>query len=82
MLHQAEAIRGLRIEHDPEGDRARMLGAETSGDLLFYDATGALRFHGGLTAARGHKGPSAARDCARVWCSSSALWPRVAAPHQ
>ncbi len=62
LLDQARAIPGVAVEQDPTGEVARGLGAETSGDVLFYDATGALRFHGGLTAVRGHEGPSAARQ--------------------
>ncbi len=53
---------GVTIEHDRTGDDARALGAETSGDVFFYDADGALRFHGGLTTARGHEGASPGAD--------------------
>jgi hypothetical protein len=62
LLRQAQDIAGVVIDHDRSGERARTLGALTSGDVLFYDASGALRFHGGLTTARGHEGPSAGRD--------------------
>ena len=35
---------------------ARRFGAQTSGDVVVYDAAGALRFHGGITISRGHVG--------------------------
>jgi hypothetical protein len=35
---------------------ARRFGAQTSGDVVVYDATGVLRFQGGITISRGHVG--------------------------
>ncbi len=58
----AAAIPGVRVLADVDGTAARAFGAETSGHVLFYDATGALRFSGGITATRGHQGPSAGGD--------------------
>jgi hypothetical protein len=58
----AAAIPGVQVLADADGTAARAFGAETSGHVLFYDATGALRFSGGITAARGHEGPSAGGD--------------------
>jgi hypothetical protein len=58
----AAAIPGVRVAADAEGTAAHAFGAETSGHVLFYDASGALRFSGGITAARGHEGPSAGGD--------------------
>lgn len=58
----AAAIPGVRVLADVDGAAARAFGAETSGHVVFYDATGALRFSGGITAARGHEGPSAGGD--------------------
>jgi hypothetical protein len=58
----AAAIPGVHVLADADGTAARAFGAETSGHVLFYDATGALRFSGGITAARGHEGPSAGGD--------------------
>jgi len=62
LLQQAMAISGVTIEHDTTGQDAQALGAETSGDVFFYDAQGTLRFHGGLTTARGHEGASPGAD--------------------
>jgi hypothetical protein len=54
----AASIRGVRTVVDPEGRIAKSFGANTSGDVLVYDAAGKLRFHGGITPARGHEGES------------------------
>jgi hypothetical protein len=35
---------------------ARRFGAQTSGDVVVYDAAGTLRFQGGITISRGHVG--------------------------
>jgi hypothetical protein len=58
----AAAMTGVQVLADVDGTAARTFGVETSGHVLFYDATGALRFSGGITAARGHEGPSAGGD--------------------
>lgn len=52
----------IRSLADPDGRIARLLGARTSGHLVFMDAAGAIRFHGGLTIARGHRGRAPAQD--------------------
>jgi hypothetical protein len=52
------SIPGVRVVVDPEGRIAKSFGANTSGDVLVYDAEGKLRFHGGITPARGHEGDS------------------------
>jgi len=59
LWETAAAIPGVRVLADVDGTVAKVFGAQTSGHVLFYDATGALRFSGGITAARGHQGPSA-----------------------
>ena len=58
----AAAIPGVQVLADEDGTAAKAFGAETSGHVLFYDATGTLRFSGGITPARGHEGPSAGGD--------------------
>ena len=50
------------VIRDTDGKLARMLGAQTSGHLVFADASGAIRFHGGITLARGHQGRSPGQD--------------------
>lgn len=44
---------------DEGGAEAHRFGAETSGDVMAFDASGILRFHGGITPARGQTGASA-----------------------
>lgn len=56
LWRAAEAIPGVRVTTDLDQLEAKMFGAETSGDVLLYDAAGRLLFHGGITAARGHSG--------------------------
>jgi len=45
-----------RVQPDPEGRFAKVLGTVTSGDVVVYDASGKLRYHGGITGSRGHEG--------------------------
>lgn len=52
----------VRTLPDPDGRLARLLGAQTSGHIVFMDTAGKIRFHGGLTLARGHRGRSPAQD--------------------
>lgn len=52
----------VKVVLDRGGQLAAMLGAATSGHVLFADAGGALRFTGGLTLGRGHRGRSPAQD--------------------
>lgn len=58
----AAAIPGVQPLTDADGTASQAFGVETSGHVLFYDATGTLRFSGGITASRGHEGPSAGGD--------------------
>ena len=62
----AERIKGARIIDDPNREIAKLLGAHTSGTVLFYDARGALKFSGGITPSRGHEGDSAGADAIRA----------------
>ena len=47
---------------DPAGRLGTLLGAHTSGHVVFTDAQGTVRFHGGITLARAHRGRSPAQD--------------------
>lgn len=61
LWHTAAAIPGVRVWRDPEGRTAARFGAETSGQVVLYDAAGQRRFQGGITLARGHEGDNAGR---------------------
>jgi len=56
LWRSAEAIPGVTVEADPDGEQAQRFGAETSGYVVVYDPYGGLVFHGGITAERGHVG--------------------------
>lgn len=56
LRRQAEAIPGVSVRTDDNGDAAKRLGAATSGETLLYAPDGRLLFHGGLTGSRGHEG--------------------------
>ncbi|MCW5893331.1 MAG: RedB protein [bacterium] len=58
---RAATIPGVTVVQDVDGAEARRFGAQTSGQVLVYDAAGALRFCGGLTPARGHASDRPAR---------------------
>ena len=58
----AEAIPGVQVSVDHEGEEARRFQAATSGQTLLYDAGGRLIFQGGITVARGHAGDNSGRD--------------------
>jgi hypothetical protein len=55
----AEAISGVKVLVDPDGQEARRFGAESSGYVVVYDKEGHLLFHGGITAGRGLAGDNA-----------------------
>jgi hypothetical protein len=59
LWRTAAAIPGVTVSIENAGAEARRFGAETSGDVLLYDARGRLAFHGGITAVRGEAGPNA-----------------------
>jgi hypothetical protein len=59
LWRAAAAIPGVEIRRDAGGVEARRFGAETSGQVLLYDAVGRLLFSGGITALRGHAGDNA-----------------------
>ena len=56
LRRQAQAIPGVSVATDDNGDAAKRLGAATSGETLLYAPDGRLLFHGGLTGSRGHEG--------------------------
>jgi hypothetical protein len=56
LWRQAAAIPGVNAVIDVDGREARLFGAETSGDVVLYEADGRLRFQGGITLYRGHLG--------------------------
>jgi hypothetical protein len=62
LWRAAAAVPGLALGLDRNGREARLFGAQTSGQVVLYDAGGRLRFEGGLTLARGHPGVSPGRD--------------------
>lgn len=55
----ASLIPGATVTEDPGGAEARRFGAETSGQVVVYDAEGRLAFRGGITGSRGHEGENA-----------------------
>lgn len=61
LWRTAAAIPGVTVRRDPGGRLARLLGAETSGQVVVYDPRGALVFAGGITPGRGHAGDSRGR---------------------
>jgi hypothetical protein len=61
LWHQAAALPDVRVMRDDEGLKAKEFGAETSGQVVLYDAKGTLVFSGGITGSRGHAGDNAGR---------------------
>jgi hypothetical protein len=62
MRQQAQAIRGVTVRTDVDGQEAERFGAHVSGQVLLYDASGALAFAGGITGSRGHVGNNVGRQ--------------------
>ena len=56
LWRSAIAIPGVSAWRDRGGIEAARFGAETSGQVVLYDARGGLLFKGGITAMRGHAG--------------------------
>jgi hypothetical protein len=56
LWRQAKAIPNVVVSVDGEGRDAAAFAAETSGQVLVYDAKGVLQFSGGITDGRGHEG--------------------------
>jgi len=61
LWRQAAAIPGVTVGLDRAGHEARLFGAQTSGEVVLYDAEGRLRFEGGVTLSRGHPGSNPGR---------------------
>jgi hypothetical protein len=61
LWRAAAAIPGVRVWRDRDGRAAARFGADTSGEVVLYDAAGRRRFQGGITAARGHEGDNLGR---------------------
>lgn len=58
----AEAIPGIKVSCDYQGQEAKIFHSTTSGYVLLYNAQGRLMFQGGITASRGHSGENAGRS--------------------
>ena len=61
LWHRAAALPDAIVMRDDNGSKARRLGAETSGQIVLYDAHGSLLFSGGITGSRGHAGDNPGR---------------------
>jgi hypothetical protein len=62
LWQSAATIPGVTVRQDSGGIEARRFHAETSGQVLLYDAAGRLLFSGGITGSRGHSGDNAGRS--------------------
>ncbi|HVR83414.1 MAG TPA: RedB protein [Planctomycetota bacterium] len=62
LWDQASKIPGFLPLEDVDGREARLLGATTSGHVLYFDGQGSLRYSGGITSARGSRGESAGKN--------------------
>lgn len=58
----ASRLPDVAVHVDKDGQMARLFGAQTSGQVLLYDARGQQLFCGGITSARGHVGENLGRD--------------------
>ena len=52
----------LKVVIDKKGDERRIFDAQTSGQVVVYNASGNLVFSGGITASRGHEGDNVGRN--------------------
>ncbi|RYZ41042.1 MAG: RedB protein [Myxococcaceae bacterium] len=55
---RAQALSGVEVVADVDGQAARAMGARTSGQVVLFSPEGIERFSGGITPARGHEGDS------------------------
>jgi hypothetical protein len=62
LWRRASALPDAIVMRDDDGAKARRLGAETSGQIVLYDARGKLLFSGGITGSRGHAGDNPGRN--------------------
>ena len=72
LRRQAEAIPGVSVATDDNGDAAKRFGAATSGETLLYAPNGRLLFHGGLTGSRGHEGDNPGLSAVAAWLRGEA----------
>lgn len=61
LWRRAAALPDVVVMRDDNGSKAKTLGAETSGQIVLYDAHGSLLFSGGITGSRGHAGDNPGR---------------------
>ena len=61
LWRSAEAIPGVSVQADEDGDEAARFHVTTSGHVVLYDVRGKLLFSGGITSSRGHSGDNAGR---------------------
>jgi hypothetical protein len=59
LWKSAQAIGGVDVRADLDGQEARLFDASTSGQTLLFSPAGDQLFSGGITAARGHEGDNA-----------------------
>jgi hypothetical protein len=59
LWRSAQAIPGVVVQVDPDGNTAQEFGVTTSGQVVLYGTDGKLLFSGGITEARGHCGDNA-----------------------
>jgi hypothetical protein len=69
LWRSAEAIPGVTVHADWNGEEAHRFNAGTSGQTVLYDA-GRLLFAGGITSGRGHSGDNAGRDAVMALLAS------------
>jgi len=62
LWHAAGRIPHTVSQMDVGGTLAVRFGAETSGQVVLYDAGGRLRYRGGITGSRGHEGDNVGRS--------------------
>jgi len=62
LYKSVQAIPGVNVKFDADGQFANAYGAYTSGQVLMYSGSGRLQFSGGITASRGHEGDNAGLD--------------------
>jgi hypothetical protein len=72
VWRQAAALPDVTLLRDDDGRKARRFGAETSGQIVLYDAQGTLVFSGGITRSRGHAGENAGRAAIVKFLNESA----------
>ena len=66
LWDRARALPNVQVHHDHEGQKARELGARTSGQVMVFAGDGRLLFSGGITAGRGHEGDNPGRQAVQA----------------